>query len=48
MVNREPLIIGEHIEDINEFYKTRSITTDRTPDGDSSIGYMIMPGGGLD
>ena len=48
MVNREPLIIGEHIEDINEFYKTRSITTDKTPDGDSSISYIIMPGGGLD
>ena len=48
MVNREPIIIGEYIEDINEFYKARSITTDRTPDGDSSIGYMILPGGGLD
>ena len=48
MVNREPLIIGEHIEDINEFYKTRSITTYKTPDGDSSISYIIMPGGGLD
>ena len=48
MVNREPLIIGEHIEDINEFYKTRSITSDKTPDGDSSISYIIMPGGGLD
>ena len=48
MVNREPLIIGEHIEDVNEFYKARRITTDRTPDGDSSIGYMILPGGALD
>ena len=48
MVNREPIIIGEYIEDINEFYKARRITTDRTPDGDSSIGYMILPGGGLD
>ena len=48
IVNREPIIIGEYIEDINEFYKARRITTDRTPDGYSSIGYTILPGGGLD
>ena len=48
MINREPLIIGQHLEDVNEFYRNRKITADRSTDGDSSIGYMILPGGALD
>ena len=48
ILNKMPIVVREYIDDIDQFYAKRKIATDNSPNGDASVGYMILPGGGLD
>ena len=48
ILNKIPVVVREYIDDIDQFYAKRKIATDNSPNGDASVSYMILPGGGLD
>ena len=48
LLNKIPVVVREYIDDIDQFYAKRKIVTDNSPNGDASVSYMILPGGGLD
>ena len=46
--DKKPVIVRKYIEDAEELYANKKITTDNSPDGELSVSYYILPCGGID